>query len=138
MVFPQMRDDFGVTMGDELMSALPQFRPTLDVIEKLAIKDHKDGAILVRYRLLAICEADNAQPSRSQGHPWPDEETFFVRTAVQQCMGHALDGTFRGQTAPREIDNTGNAAHDWIALIGICELLNCFLHYFIRLFSLYT
>ena len=54
MIFPQMRNDFGVAVSDEPMSALPQFCPALNVIKELAIEDNEDVAIFIPHRLLAI------------------------------------------------------------------------------------
>src|SRR5215469_14955118 len=41
MVFPQMRNDFGIAMCDESVSLLSQFRAAFDVIKEFAIKDNK-------------------------------------------------------------------------------------------------
>ena len=62
----------------------------LDVVEQLAIEDHEDVAVFVGHRLLAIRQADNAQPARSQGDAGSLEETLLVRTAMHDGARHPL------------------------------------------------
>ena len=66
MLLPQVRNDFRVAVFDQPMPARLQLRPLFEVVEKLAVEDHDDVALLVGHRLLAIGEADDAQPARGQ------------------------------------------------------------------------
>ena len=60
MIFPHMRNDFGVAMRNEPVSATLQVGPALDVIKQLTIKHHEDIPVLIRNRLLTIRQADDA------------------------------------------------------------------------------
>jgi hypothetical protein len=60
-----MRDDFRVAVLHQAMPARFQLRPLFEVIKQLAIEDHDDVPLLIGHRLLAIREADNAQPART-------------------------------------------------------------------------
>jgi hypothetical protein len=60
MIFPQMRDDFGIAVGDEPVSSLFQLFSPLDVIEQFAVEDYEGAAVFVGDGLLAVGEADNA------------------------------------------------------------------------------
>ena len=60
IIFPKMRDDLGIAVGDEAVPALLQFLPALNVIEQLAIKNDRNTAVFVSDRLLAVSQADNA------------------------------------------------------------------------------
>ena len=66
MLFPQVRDDLGVAVRDEAVSARFELRAPFDVVEQLAVEDDEDAPVLVGHWLLAVREADDAQPSRSQ------------------------------------------------------------------------
>ena len=43
-----------------------EFFAPLDVIEQFAVEDHEEAAVFIRHRLLAIGQADDAQPARGQ------------------------------------------------------------------------
>ena len=49
-----MGDDLGVAVGDEAVSARPEFLSPLDVIKQFAVEDHEDAAVFVGDRLLPI------------------------------------------------------------------------------------
>ena len=66
MLLPKMRDDFRVAVLHQAMPARFQLRPLFEVVEQLAIEDHDDVRLLIGHRLLAIREADDAQPARRQ------------------------------------------------------------------------
>ena len=59
-----------------------QLRPLLQVVKQLAIEDHDDVSLLIGHRLLAIREADNAQPARRQRDSRLKKEALFVLAAM--------------------------------------------------------
>src|SRR5450759_548999 len=52
ILFPKVRNDFRVAVGDQAMSAPCQLRPPLNVIEQLAVEDHKHAPVFIGDRLL--------------------------------------------------------------------------------------
>src|SRR5215471_5700793 len=112
-----MRDDFRITMCDESVSLLSQFRPAFDVIKEFAIKDNKDIVFFIANRLLPVRETDDAETLRSQSDSRPHKKAFFVRPAVQERAGHSLNTTFGHRASPREIDDACDAAHDLMGLV---------------------
>ena len=56
------------------MPARRQLRPLFEVVEQLAIENHEHVPLLVGHRLLAIREADDAQPARRQRDARPVAE----------------------------------------------------------------
>src|SRR4051812_44308848 len=79
MIFPEMRNNFGIAMSPEAMSFPNEFLPTFDVIKQFAVKDHAKAAVLVRHRLLPVGQVDDAQPARSEGNPRLLKKTFLIR-----------------------------------------------------------
>ena len=71
MLFPKMRNDLRVAVRDQAMPARFQLRALLEIIEQLAVEDHEDAPVLIGDRLLAIRQADDAQPARRQRQPGP-------------------------------------------------------------------
>jgi hypothetical protein len=64
-----MREHLGVGVPAELVTGLEQPLPQCRVVVDLAIEGRPDRAILVRARLPAILEVDDAEPGRSEGDP---------------------------------------------------------------------
>jgi hypothetical protein len=58
-----MRDDFRVAVLHEAMPAGFQLRALFEMVKQFAIEDRDDLPILIGHGLLAIREADNAQPA---------------------------------------------------------------------------
>src|SRR3954447_19983232 len=112
-----MRNDLGIAVCNESMSASPQFIPALDVIKQLAVENNSDVAIFVKDRLLAIGQTDNAQPARSRTEPWPNKKAFLVRASVEQRAGHSLHAPFGNGTLSHQIDHARDAAHKIVPLI---------------------
>lgn len=58
MVFPEVRNQLGVAMRGEAMAPALQKLPHLRIIEKLAVENRDDGAVLVPDRLLPVGQTD--------------------------------------------------------------------------------
>src|SRR5207247_11473262 len=76
----------------------------------LGVPYRPDCAFLVRQRLMARFEVEDAHAPHAQPHPVAEVETLVIRPAVRQHRTHrsdlaALDGL------PAEADDAGDAAH---------------------------
>jgi hypothetical protein len=107
-----MRDDFRIAVFHQAMPARFQLRPLLEMVKQFAIENHDDATILIRHGLLAIREADNAQPARRQRHARLKKEALFIRAAMYYRTRHSADGCFGHGALPGEINNACDAAHD--------------------------
>jgi hypothetical protein len=88
---PEVGDEFGVAVGDEVVAALEEFGALLAVVEEFAVEDDGDGLVFVGDGLLAVGEADNAEAAGGEGEAGAMEEAFFVGAAMDEGAGHALD-----------------------------------------------
>src|SRR6202011_4091255 len=115
VVFPAVRDDFGVAVGGEAVAAAFQLRLHLGVVEQLAVEDDGDAAVLVEDGLATVGKADDAEPPRREGQAGPFQIAVLVRPAVKDGVGHAHDRPHRGRPPlPRQIDDSRDAAHQVI------------------------
>ncbi len=60
-LLPEVGNDLRVAVGDEVMSPPCQFRAPFDVIKQLSVEDHKNTAVFIGDRLLAVGETDDAE-----------------------------------------------------------------------------
>ena len=68
MVFPEMRNQLGIAMRGEAVSASFEHLLGFGIIEEFAVEDDLDRAILIADRLLAVGQADDAEPAIGQAH----------------------------------------------------------------------
>jgi hypothetical protein len=61
--------------------------------------------------LLAIRQPDDAQASRAETDAGTGEKTFFVRTAVNERIRHALHKSLGDRAISAEVNNAGDSAH---------------------------
>jgi hypothetical protein len=92
---PEVGDEFGVAMGDEVVAALEEFGALLAIVEEFAIEDDGDGAVFVCDGLLAIGEVDDAETAGGEGEAGAMEEAFFVGAAMNEGASHAFDDAIR-------------------------------------------
>ena len=118
-LFPKVRNDFGVAVGDESMSARLQLASLLDVIEQFAVEDDRHAPVFIGDRLLAIRQADDTEPSRGQLHPTPPKEALLIRTAMDQCLGHGVDDALGHRPLSYQIYDTCNATHSVFTLYSL-------------------
>ena len=112
MVFPAVRDDFGVAVGGEAMAAAFQLGLHLGVVEQLAVEDDGDAAVLVEDGLPAVGQADDAEAARGERQAGPFEEAVLVRAAVDDGVGHGADRPRRRRPAfPGQVKDSRDAAH---------------------------
>src|SRR5437868_4636150 len=60
VILPEVGKQLGVAVGAELVSAASQLRLLFRILEQFAVEDDGDRAVLVRNRLPAVREADDA------------------------------------------------------------------------------
>ena len=111
MIFPEMRNQLGVAVGGEAMAPAFEHLLGFGIIEELAVEDDGDGAILVADRLLAVGEADDAEPAIGQAEARLVEVAVIVRAAMDDGVGHAFEKSGRHPASTRQIDRPGNATH---------------------------
>ena len=88
---PEVGDEFGVAVGDEVVAALEEFGALFAVVEEFSIEDNGDGVVFVGDGLLAIGEANDAETAGGEGEAGAMEEAFFVGAAVDEGASHAFD-----------------------------------------------
>ena len=95
------------------MAARLEFRALpLDVIEQLAVEDDVHFPVLVADRLLAIGEADDAEPARGHAQSGAPEEALFIGTAMRERATHSLNDVLRHLAAcARQINHARDATH---------------------------
>src|ERR1051325_2215159 len=111
MIFPHMRNHLSVTVRHEAMSTGPKFLASFDVIEQFAVEDYRNAAVFIKDWLLAVGQANDAQPPRSQAQSWPNQKPLLVRSTVQERPRHSLNTSLWHRTLSREIDHACDAAH---------------------------
>ena len=75
-----MKNHLGIRARAESVAFARQLRAQFDVVENLAVERDPDRAVLVRHRLLAAGEVDNAQPRVRQAYR-SDRRAARVRQA---------------------------------------------------------
>jgi hypothetical protein len=107
-----MRDDFRVAVFHQAMPARFQLCPLFKMVKQFAIENHDDARMLIGHRLLAIREADNAQPARRQRNARLKEESLLVRPPMYYRTRHSADSFFGHCALPGEINNACDTTHD--------------------------
>ena len=116
VVFPAVRNDFGVAVGGEAMAAAFQLGLHLGVVEQLAVEDDGDAAVLVEDGLPAVGQADDAEAARGERQAGPFEVAVLVRPAVDDGVGHRADRARRRRpTLARQINDSRDAAHQVVS-----------------------
>ena len=111
MIFPEVRDDFGIAVRGEMMSAAFQLGALLDVVEQFAVVDDKDAAVFVADGLPAVRQADDAQPARGQAQTGHFKKAIFIGTAVNERRRHCLEHSCRQRPPATQINDPCDPAH---------------------------
>src|SRR5215471_3310889 len=106
-----MRYDFGIAMRYKAVPTRFQFRTFLRVVEELAIEHCRHAPVFISDRLLAIGQADNTEPPRSQSDSRPPKIPLLIGAAVKYCPRHRLDDPLFYGSVSGEIYDTSYAAH---------------------------
>lgn len=95
MVFPEVRDEFGIGVRAEGVALAFEFAASLGVVEELAVEDGPHALVFVGDGLLPVRESDDRQPAVGDVESGSLEVTVFVRAAVVDGLrhrGHDADG----------------------------------------------
>src|SRR5207244_7234362 len=74
------------------------------VVVELAVLDRPDVSVLVRERLVAGLDVDDAQAPRAEGDPRREMRAAVVRAAVRHRVGHPVQQLRRRNRARRAAD----------------------------------
>src|SRR6478672_5908371 len=85
-----MHDELAVALGAEYMAASAKLGLALGIVEQLAVADDDDVAVLVEDRLLAVCDADNAEAAIAKADTRCDQRADIVWPAMHKRRCHAL------------------------------------------------
>ena len=111
VVFPQVGDQLRVAVGAEPVPLALQLGLALGIVEQLAVEDDGDGSVFVEDRLLAVGQADDAEPPRRQPNARLDKPAFLVRPPVIQGLGHRLKGRLWNGLPSCQINESRDSAH---------------------------
>ena len=71
--------------------------PELPVVVDLAVEDDPDRSVLVRHRLLAVLEIDDAQPPHAEADALAEIDALVVGPAMHHRAAHGADCRARAQ-----------------------------------------
>src|SRR5581483_1762313 len=83
-----MHQRFGIAVGDETMAARNQVLPQFLVIVDLAVEYHPNGAVLVRDRLVAGAQIDDAEAAHADAARPVYMKAFIVGAAMANAVAH--------------------------------------------------
>ena len=112
VLFPEMHEDLRVAAGAEAVPEPLEMSPPLGKVEQLAVVNHGNGAVFIKYRLTSVRQADDAEPSRDQPETGTHQHPALIRSPVQDRPGHALQFACGNLTLPGEVDDSRNSTHE--------------------------
>ena len=128
VVFPQVRNQFGVGVRAEDVALRFERGSLFRVVEEFAVEDGPDGAVFVRDRLLAVGEADDREPAIGEVQSGAFEVAVFIRAAVDRWPGPLL-----GTTPPaRAADRSGRTSPRFHTSTRPRHLKRLFLYFIAR------
>jgi hypothetical protein len=93
------------------MTARLEIGACVGVVVNLAVERHPDAAVLVRHRLLARGQVDDAQPAMGEGGRRVAVKAGLVRSAMREAIAHAQRTRWRVPVEPVNRDNPGDSTH---------------------------
>jgi hypothetical protein len=106
-----VHDDFGVTLGVELVAQGLQLGDQFLVVVDLAVEDHHHRAIFIEQRLLARGHVDDGQAPVAHAHAGLDVQAAFVGAAVGLRFVHAVQDRMRHRARRAGVKDAGDATH---------------------------
>ena len=109
----EVGQDLRVATAPECMSSAHEAATQLLVVEQLAVLNGPDRVILVRERLMAALDVDDAEPTSGNRDARRAEASAVVGAAVHHRLGHALELSRHEQRTRRARDlyRPADAAH---------------------------
>lgn len=89
--FIEVDQDLDIGAGAEAVALVRQFVPQLPIIEYLAVADEEYAAVLVRQRLVAGRQVDDAQPAEAEPDAVIEKLAAIVRTPMRKRPCHGFD-----------------------------------------------
>ena len=83
-----MKDDLRIGVCTKSMSFPYEFFTKFDVVEDLAVERDPQGAVIVRHRLTAACEINDAQARVPEAHARLDMDAPIVGAAMIEHRSH--------------------------------------------------
>ena len=109
LLLVQVDEHLGVAVRAEGVAGALELAAQLWVVVELAVLDDVDGAVLVRYRLVAGLEVDDREPAGGEADGPVDEDSVAVGAAVEQPRAHAREPL--GVDGPARRDDSADPAH---------------------------
>jgi hypothetical protein len=110
--FVQVKDDLAVRARAQAMTAHDELALIALVVVKLAVDDDVERLVLVRDRLVAGRQVDDAEARVSEADALVRRDPLLlaIRPAMVQCVGGARENVGRDRTGARE--NGDDSAHE--------------------------
>src|SRR5579864_1100639 len=106
-----MDNGFRICRGVETVPASLKFRAKIAVIVDLAVEGYPDSLVLIRKRLVASGQVDDAEAAIAEAELPVKMKTFIVRAAVDHCIGATFDTGAVHRSERSEIVDSTNATH---------------------------
>jgi hypothetical protein len=107
-----------------MMASVLELGSELLEVVNFSVENDPDGSVLVKHRLVASSQIDDAKAAHTEARSVFDEDAFVIRTAVHNSLAHAVNrGCFNSLVGSRAYDS-GDSAHALSspAHLGICAL----------------
>ena len=106
-----VEDHLGVRPRREEVSPSPQVVAQLAGVVDLPVRHQPHGAVLVRQRLLARHQIDDAEASRREPDAAVHPDAVLVRSAVRDGGGHGFEDVPGRRPGPIELEDSDDATH---------------------------
>src|SRR5258708_1261571 len=108
---PSMDDDFGVGLRNEAVAERLQFGAHAFEVVDFAIEDDADRSVCAEHRLIAGHQIDDRQAPVTKSYAGRKEESFPVRSAMRDRVGHCLNETAIRRTFASCVKPAGYSTH---------------------------
>ena len=111
ILFKQVDDGFGVTVGGVAVAARDQLLAQGKMVVDLSVKDDVERAVFIGDWLMAAGHIDDAEAAHADASRAIGIETFVVRSAVGDDTAHFAEGGGVGALVAAELKNSSDPAH---------------------------
>jgi hypothetical protein len=118
-----MNQDLGVAPGFEHMPPGLEIFPYGQVIVDLAVKDNRNGLILIHHGLVSSGDIDDGKASDSDADVPVEIKPFIVRSPVVNHTGHIFQDSAVDRPLRITIHNAADTAHVVTLLSPSCFLV---------------
>src|SRR5207249_5851769 len=106
-----MDDCFGIAARLVLMAPGLEVAPNLRVVVDLAVEDNPNALILVRQRLMAGTQVDDAETPMAERSTIVRENPGLIGASMRENVAHRRRASGRVRRQPFEGNNSGNPTH---------------------------